>query len=77
MGARPAVRVTDACPLALVVADAPDRVAAVLLREKFTVAPDTGLPTLSSRVAVMAEVADVTIEVDAAETAKLPTKVEA
>jgi len=62
----PAVKVTEACPLLSVVAEGADKVPAELSTEKFTVAPETAAPALSSTVAVIVEVADVRIDSDEA-----------
>ena len=68
------VSVTVATPLALVTAEADDRVAFTLLRLKVTVAPGTGFEELSRTVAVIVDVEDPLAirDAGAAETVTLP-----
>lgn len=73
VGVVPAVSITVATPLESVVAEELDNVATVLLNEKFTVAPDTGLFELSLTVAVIVDVLEVVIDEELAETVIVPS----
>ena len=75
VGETPDVKTTCATPLAPVIELEVARVAAVLLRLKVTVFPDSGRPAPSIKVAVMVVVLFVVMDVELAESVILPIPV--